>query len=245
MRGENVAKLVIQQKGKPPRSFVLDLHTTIVGRGKDCGLILPDISVSRHHAQVIQEDEGIFIQDLSSQNGTSVNATQVSNHKLENGDVIQIGKFVLVFRSTPMELPATHRRNNLEEYQLTGRTAFLEKVTALGGVNAHLTANISRQDLHSIRDSITRKEKAVLVCETSNEKRIVIGEKARQFGRAIPCTGLRGGIVLVVWSGRTHRVVKKSGLFTTVKVNTSAVSEKSLEPGDVIEIGKHRFRYEA
>jgi hypothetical protein len=34
-------------------------------------------------------------------------------------------------------------------------------------------------------------------------------------------------------------------LFTTVKVNASSVSEKSLEPGDVIEIGKHRFRYEA
>ena len=240
-----MAKLVIQQKGKPPRSFVLNLHTTIVGRGKDCGLILPDISVSRHHAQVIQEDEGIFIQDLSSQNGTSVNATRVSNHKLENGDVIQIGKFVLVFRPTPAESPATHRRNSLDEYELTGRTAFLEKVTALGGINAHHTANVSRQDLQSIRDTITRKEKGALVCESENEKRIVIGEKARQFGRAIPCTGLRGGIVVVVWSGRTHRVIKKSGLLTTLKVNGVTVKEKSLEPADVIEIGKHRFRYEA
>jgi pSer/pThr/pTyr-binding forkhead associated (FHA) protein len=239
-----VAKLVIQQKGKPPRSYSLETHTTILGRGRDCGLILPDISVSRHHAQVVQEKEGPIIHDLGSQNGTSVNASRISNHKLENGDVIQIGKFVLVFRSTTPKEAALVRRDNLDDYEVSGRTGFLEKVTALSGVNAHQTANISRQDLQSIRESLTRKEKGSIRCDSLNNQRIVIGEKARQFGKAIPCEGLRGGIVVVVWSGRTHQVIKKSGLFTTLKVNGTTLKEKSLEPGDVIELGKNRFCYE-
>jgi pSer/pThr/pTyr-binding forkhead associated (FHA) protein len=239
-----VAKLVIQQKGKPPRIYGLDRHTTIVGRGRDCGLILPDISVSRHHAQVVLEDKKVVIQDLGSQNGTSVNATRVSNHHLENGDVIQIGKFVLVYRATTPEEAAKVRRDSLDDYEVTGRTAYLEKVTALGGAGAHLTANISRQDLQSIRESLTRKEKGSIICEARKDQRIVIGEKARQFGKAVPCSGLRGGIVVVVWSGRVHQVIKKSGLFTTLKVNGETVKEKSLEPGDVIELGKDRFRYE-
>jgi pSer/pThr/pTyr-binding forkhead associated (FHA) protein len=242
---QNVANLVIQQKGKPPRSYALIRHTTIIGRGKDCGLILPDISVSRHHAQVVDTQEGTFIQDLGSQNGTSVNAHPVSNRKLENGDVIQIGKFVLVFRPSPKGADSPHSDPGLGNYELTGRTAFLEKVTALGGMNAHQTSNLDKQDLQAIRETITRKEKGALVSVDNAETHFIIGEKGKQFGTSIPCQGLRGGTVVVVWSGRTHRVVKKGGMFTTLKVNGDVVKEKSLEPGDVIEIGKNRFRYEA
>ena len=73
----------------------------------------------------------------------------------------------------------------------------------------------------------------------------MLGETAKQFGPSIPCAGLRGGTVVVVWSGRTHRIVKKTGLFTTVKVNGRTIKEKNLEPGDLIELGRNQFRYEA
>lgn len=240
-----VGNLVIQQKGKPPRSYELIRHTTIIGRGKDCGLILPDISVSRHHAQVVQKEDGTFIQDLGSQNGTSVNAHRISEHKLDNGDVIQIGKFVLVFRPNPKRATEARPTHGLDDYEVTGRTSYLEKVTALGGSNAHNTAHIEKQDLQSIREAITRKERGSLVNPDNAEDRWIIGEKAKQFGAAIPCQGLRGGTVVVVWGGRTHRVVKKSGMFTTLKVNGKVLKERDLQPGDLIELGKSSFRYES
>ena len=140
--GIRVGSLVIQQKGKPPRSYELLRHTTIIGRGKDCGLILPDISVSRHHAQVVEDEEGFTIQDLGSQNGTSVNATRVSTQRLETGDVIQIGKFVLVYRPSPKKAEEVRATHGLDDYEVTGRTSYLEKVTALGGSNAHQTARV-------------------------------------------------------------------------------------------------------
>ena len=244
-RGMNLGSLVIQQKGKPPRSFELVRHTTVIGRGKDCSLILPDISVSRHHAQVVREEDGFTLQDLGSQNGTSVNASPISSRKLETGDVIQIGKFVLVYRPKPKRAEERDDTKGLDDYQLDGRTSYLEQVTALGGSNAHQTAQIEKQDLNSIREAITRKERGSLVDPENPENRWVIGETAKQFGPAIPCGGLRGGTVVVVWSGRTHRIVKKSGLFTTIKVNGRQVKEKNLEPGDLIEVGRNQFRYEA
>ena len=240
-----MGSLVIQQKGKPPRSYELLRHTTIIGRGKDCGLILPDISVSRHHAQVVEDEEGFTIQDLGSQNGTSVNATRVSTQRLETGDVIQIGKFVLVYRPSPKKAEEVRATHGLDDYEVTGRTSYLEKVTALGGSNAHQTAYVEKQDLNSIREAITRKERGSLVDPENPENRWIIGETAKQFGPAIPCIGLRGGTVVVVWGGRTHRIVKKSGMFTTLKVNDRQVKEKNLEPGDLIELGKSLFRYEA
>ena len=108
-------------------------HTTVIGRGKDCSLILPDISVSRHHAQVVREDDGFTIQDLGSQNGTSVNASPISTRKLETGDVIQIGKFVLVYRPKPKRVEDPNESFGLDDYEVTGRTSYLEQVTALGG----------------------------------------------------------------------------------------------------------------
>ena len=244
-RGETLGSLVIQQKGKPPRSFELLRHTTVIGRGKDCSLILPDISVSRHHAHVVSVEGEFIIQDLGSQNGTSVNASRVSSHKLEAGDVIQIGKFVLVYRPKPKRVEERDESHGLDDYEVTGRTSYLEQVTALGGSNAHQTAQIEKQDLHSIREAITRKERGSLVDPDNPENRWIIGETAKQFGPAIPCGGLRGGTVVVVWNGRTHRIVKKSGLFTTIKVNGRPIKEKNLEPGDIIEVGRNQFRYEA
>jgi len=44
-----------------------------VGRNSDCNLILPASFVSRHHAIFYIEDEDIYIEDLSSANGTFVN----------------------------------------------------------------------------------------------------------------------------------------------------------------------------
>lgn len=244
-RVEIVANLVIQQKGKPPRSFLLEEHTTIIGRGKDCNLVLPDISVSRHHAQVVQDEEGTYIQDLGSQNGTSVNAHPVSNQKLENGDVIQIGKFILVYRPTTKDAPKPTGGKGFAAYKVSGRPAFLEKVTALGGVESAHTGHVDKQDLQSIREALTRKEKGAIVVVDNPDNRFVLGEKTQQFGQTIPCQGLRGGTVILVWSGRTHRVIKKAGMFTTLKVNSETVKEKSLEPGDVIELGKSSYRYEA
>ncbi len=48
-----------------------------VGRSSDCGLILPDCFVSRHHAVFYIEDEDIYIEDLSSANGTFINGGKI------------------------------------------------------------------------------------------------------------------------------------------------------------------------
>ena len=46
----------------------------IIGRNsKECDLVLNDSSVSRKHAEITVEDNGTFIKDLSSANGTMIN----------------------------------------------------------------------------------------------------------------------------------------------------------------------------
>ena len=46
----------------------------VIGRNsKECDLVLNDSSVSRKHAEITVEDNGTFIKDLSSANGTMIN----------------------------------------------------------------------------------------------------------------------------------------------------------------------------
>jgi hypothetical protein len=68
-------------------------HTLTIGRAPECSVVLttPDKQVSRVHAQVTLEEEGIFIVDMGSKNGTIVNGSRIAGKtKLEDGNTVQI-----------------------------------------------------------------------------------------------------------------------------------------------------------
>lgn len=74
----------------------IDGQTTI-GRHQDSDVFLDDITVSRHHAVLLHKEDGYYIQDQGSLNGTYVNRVRVETRKLADGDQLQIGKYKLTF----------------------------------------------------------------------------------------------------------------------------------------------------
>ena len=63
-----------------------------IGRDPDNGLVLSDLNVSRHHAELRKSPTGSYeIVDLSSHNGTFVNGQPVSSKVLTEQDIISIG----------------------------------------------------------------------------------------------------------------------------------------------------------
>jgi pSer/pThr/pTyr-binding forkhead associated (FHA) protein len=76
---------------------LLTAHETTVGRETDSAVFLDDVTVSRKHAVVERRDEGWFVVDRGSLNGTYVNGEQVDRTKLSTGDEVQIGRFKLTF----------------------------------------------------------------------------------------------------------------------------------------------------
>ena len=66
----------------------------IIGRAQDCHLQLAHDFVSRHHCELIVDDQGhaLRVRDLGSQNGTYVNAAFVENEcELIDGDRLIVG----------------------------------------------------------------------------------------------------------------------------------------------------------
>jgi hypothetical protein len=68
----------------------------MIGRGADCQLMLNDDYVSTRHARVVAGENGVYIEDLGSTNGTYVNGMRISAPTtITLQDTVRIGKTVL------------------------------------------------------------------------------------------------------------------------------------------------------
>jgi len=79
-----------------------------IGREEDNGVQLNDERVSRFHLKV-QEDAGkVILTDLESTNGTRINGVPTTMRVLQVGDLVSIGRCLLVFGS-PKEIGERYR----------------------------------------------------------------------------------------------------------------------------------------
>src|SRR5689334_10026102 len=64
----------------------------VVGRAIDADAIVPDVAVSRRHAEIQVSDGDVRIVDLGSANGTRVNGGRIKEAFLTPGDTVQFGQ---------------------------------------------------------------------------------------------------------------------------------------------------------
>lgn len=93
-------KLIIIFPESVTETFELKDGIYRIGRSEDSEIFLNDLTVSRTHAEMTVRGSEVTIRDLGSLNGTFVNGKLVeSPTSLKDGDVIQIGRFKLLFKS--------------------------------------------------------------------------------------------------------------------------------------------------
>ncbi|MBN1172867.1 MAG: DUF3662 and FHA domain-containing protein [Micromonosporaceae bacterium] len=80
------------------RNYPLSMGSTVIGRGDQANMRLPDVGISRRHARLDYDGNQVVLTDLGSTNGTLVNGQRVSAVALNPGDMIQLGTTTLTFR---------------------------------------------------------------------------------------------------------------------------------------------------
>ena len=73
--------------------------TNRIGRVEDNDFTIPHASVSSHHCEVIVTDDGVFLRDLGSTNGSFLNRKRVTETLLQHGQHLQFGSVDLLFES--------------------------------------------------------------------------------------------------------------------------------------------------
>jgi hypothetical protein len=90
------AYLVVAGWEETPYSFKLS-DSVVVGRSEQASLVLPHEWVSARHCSIHSDGEDWIMRDLDSTNGTCINGKKKASHILHQGDVILLGKDILIF----------------------------------------------------------------------------------------------------------------------------------------------------
>jgi diguanylate cyclase (GGDEF)-like protein len=77
--------------------YSLTESACVIGRGEDCEIPIYQPSVSRCHARVELREDGYYVVDLQSTNGTFINDLPVSDGKLRDGDYLRVGNCIYRF----------------------------------------------------------------------------------------------------------------------------------------------------
>jgi len=79
------------------QAFPLIKQVTTIGRKLDNDLVIQDLLVSRHHAEVIQREGAYFIRDKNSTGGTYLNNKRIKEAQLFSNDLILLANTPLMF----------------------------------------------------------------------------------------------------------------------------------------------------
>ena len=87
-------KLIMFREDGTRREFAVPHGVTTIGRKDDCNIRIPLASVSRRHAEISVDEEGVVLKDLGAANGTFLNNHRITEEDLEPGDQMMIGPVI-------------------------------------------------------------------------------------------------------------------------------------------------------
>ena len=95
--GQAVPRLVLSLDGVVLREVNLTKDRTTIGRRSHNDLVIDNLAVSGEHAVMIMSGSDVYLEDLGSTNGTTVNGQPIKKHLLQHADMVEIGKYRIRF----------------------------------------------------------------------------------------------------------------------------------------------------
>lgn len=98
------------------RFELMDSEQNLMGRDWQCRIVLNDPQCSRVHAKIFHEEDGWWIRDNKSSNGTFVNGQSVEQARLVEGTQVKVGASSFTFNLLgPDETPSNSADDSVSE----------------------------------------------------------------------------------------------------------------------------------
>jgi type II secretory pathway predicted ATPase ExeA len=92
-----VGRVLLACEGKTVGERELKPGRLVIGRTSDNDLQIDSKFISRHHCQIVTQQDSCLIEDLNSTNGIFVQSKRVRRHNLNDGDVVQVGQHEIMY----------------------------------------------------------------------------------------------------------------------------------------------------
>jgi general secretion pathway protein A len=91
------ARVLVASGGKIIAEIELERPRMVLGRDRACDISLDSRYVSRFQNLFLETEGGWWLLDLNSTNGSYINGRRIKEHRLQDGDVIAVGRHQLRF----------------------------------------------------------------------------------------------------------------------------------------------------
>jgi general secretion pathway protein A len=95
--GHPVGRILLASEGKTVMERELRPGRLVIGRTADNDLQIDSKFISRHHCQIVTQENSCLIEDLNSTNGIYVQSKRVRRYNLNDGDVVQVGQHEIMY----------------------------------------------------------------------------------------------------------------------------------------------------
>jgi pSer/pThr/pTyr-binding forkhead associated (FHA) protein len=99
-------RLVLSLDGVVLKEVPITKDRTTIGRRSHNDLVIDNLAVSGEHAVLFKSGDDLYVEDLGSTNGTTVNGQPIKKHLLLGGDLVEIGKYHLRYVAAGGEAPS-------------------------------------------------------------------------------------------------------------------------------------------
>lgn len=90
-------KMIVSIDGVVIKEVQLTKDRTTLGRRPYNDIVIDNLAVSGEHAVLQMNGAEVYLEDLNSTNGTYVNGKAAKKQLLQNGDVVEVGKYKIKF----------------------------------------------------------------------------------------------------------------------------------------------------
>jgi predicted component of type VI protein secretion system len=233
-RGRQMPKLTLVVERTALKVYDIDhIEHPIIRVGREVGLevVIDNVAVSRHQAEIRLQDKQWFVRDLGSGNGTFLNGQRLLGMApIKRGDEISFGKFSVFFDHVPTE-PAPHPYVPRTGYAEPGRTLVM-----------------SPEELARLRATIVEKRRAHVRWQAgAQDGAFALADGAVVIGRSDGCD------LRVACRGPKHHLhirrvgpryeVHNTSWWYRMRVNDEPTRRATLHDGDEITIGGLRLTF--
>lgn len=87
--------LIVRGENLPDHQWTLLKDETVIGRGDECDIVIPDRQISRQHIRITRDEDIYIVADLDSRNGTLINNQPLKGTRaIYDNDVISLSTVI-------------------------------------------------------------------------------------------------------------------------------------------------------